>query len=225
MRKAIVIVAGGSGTRMNADIPKQFIEIEGCPILMHTIRKFYFYDKKIKIVVVLPENQIPLWEVLKQKYQFNIPHVVVCGGETRFHSVRNGLSVVEHDFLIAVHDGVRPFVSEETIKRCFEIAQEKGNAIPALPVKESIRWVEGEINKPIDRKNIWGIQTPQIFHGELIKKAFEQKYKPGFTDDASVLESAGYKINIVEGNPENIKITEKIDLIFATALLKSKKLN
>jgi 2-C-methyl-D-erythritol 4-phosphate cytidylyltransferase len=206
---------------MKTDIPKQFIEVEGIPILMRTILKFYEFDNQIKIVVVLPESQIPYWDELIKQHNFEIEHLVVHGGKTRFHSVKNGLDVVNPDYLIGIHDGVRPFVSGETLKRSFESAKFVGNAIPALPVKESIRWVEDEKNKPMDREKIWSVQTPQVFHGKLIKKAFEQGYQNSFTDDASVLEASGHSINIVKGNPENIKITEKIDLIFASALIKN----
>jgi 2-C-methyl-D-erythritol 4-phosphate cytidylyltransferase len=219
MHKYAIIVAGGSGQRMKSAIPKQFIEIAGKPVLMHTIEKFYRYDPEMPLIVVLPEIHIPLWEDMCLNHHFSIPHQVTHGGETRFHSVQNGLACIPQTGLVAIHDGVRPLVSLETIGRCFDMAAEKGNAIPCIPVHETVREENGLANRMIDRSHLKLIQTPQVFSITQLKRAYEQSYDPSFTDDASVLEQIGEKIVLVEGNRENIKVTEPVDLIFAKGLL------
>jgi 2-C-methyl-D-erythritol 4-phosphate cytidylyltransferase len=215
----IVIVAGGSGTRMKSDLPKQFIEIAGKPILMHTIENFFTFDCDMEIVVVLPENQIEFWQELCAEHQFSIPHKIVKGGETRYHSVRNGLESIPDAGIVGIHDGVRPLVSHEVIERCFAHAREKGNAIPCIAVHESVREISENGNAISDRSKLRLIQTPQVFDVSLIKKAFETGFDPSFTDDASVLEKAGFKIELVEGNRENIKVTEPFDLMVAEAVM------
>jgi 2-C-methyl-D-erythritol 4-phosphate cytidylyltransferase len=221
MQLYVVIVAGGSGKRMGAEIPKQFLELAGRPVLMHTIERFKTFNDAIEIITVLPENQLRHWLDLQREYSFNIPQTIVRGGTTRFHSVRNGLKFVSSPALVAVHDGVRPFVSIDTIRRCFAIAEEKGNAIPVISPVESLRIVDEEGSRPINRLHVKQIQTPQVFSADLIKKAYRQDYRQEFTDDATVVESSGIKINLVEGNRENIKITNPEDLIISTALLSS----
>jgi len=222
MRKFVVIVAGGKSVRMGGDIPKQFIEIKGKPVLMHTIEKFYNYDKLISIVIVLPHLQIAYWEELCRKYNFGIRHRVVEGGHERFFSVRNGLEAITDDnSLVAIHDGVRPLVSEETIARCFEVAETSQCAVPAVPAVDSIRIVTaGEGNKAVDRSLVRLVQTPQTFNTTLLKKAFYQQWEARFTDDASVFESDGNVVTLVEGNVENIKITSPADLIIAENLMR-----
>jgi 2-C-methyl-D-erythritol 4-phosphate cytidylyltransferase len=215
----VVIVAGGSGSRMKSSLAKQFIELAGKPILMRTIEVFYRFNPAIKIAVVLPRDQISFWKELCQKHGFLIDHEIIEGGETRFHSVKNGLSAVSEDGLVAIHDGVRPLVSLETINRCFEKASGLGNAVPCIPVYESVRSVHGETSSIIDRKNLRLIQTPQIFSNSLIKEAYKQAADADFTDDASVLERMGYVVHLVEGNRENIKITDPLDLAFAEHFL------
>jgi len=219
MKLYALIVAGGTGERMKSEIPKQFIEIAGKPILMHTIEKFRAFDGSIGIITVLPENQLRFWNELQKKYSFTVPHTLVKGGKTRFNSVRNGLGFIYEPGLVAIHDGVRPFVTIETIKRCFDTAEKLGNAIPVISPSDSLRIVTGNGSQPVDRTKIMLIQTPQVFRTELIRYAFRQDYSPDFTDDAIVLERTGEKINLVEGNRENIKITNPEDLLMARALV------
>ena len=219
MKLYALIVAGGTGERMKSEIPKQFIEIAGKPILMHTIGRFRDFDESIEIIVVLPENQLRFWSDLQKKYSFSVPHTLVKGGESRFYSVKNGLEFIDEPGLVAIHDGVRPFVSIETIKRCFDTAERLGNAIPVISPSDSLRMITGNGNQPVDRTKIKLIQTPQVFRTDLIRNAYRQDYLPEFTDDAMVLERTGEKINLVEGNRENIKITNPEDLLIAGALL------
>ena len=210
--KTVIIVAGGTGKRMQADIPKQFIELKSKPILMHTIEVFVKYDHHINIIVVLPENQMAVWKQMCKKYNFNIAHQMVAGGATRFDSVKNGLELAPDEGLVAVHDGVRPLVSVQTIHRCFEMAERTGAAIPVTDIVESIRKVEENDNEAVDRNLYKAVQTPQVFEAQILKAAYRQDYVPAFTDDASVVEAFGHKISIVEGNKENIKITTPLDL-------------
>jgi 2-C-methyl-D-erythritol 4-phosphate cytidylyltransferase len=219
MKLYAVIVAGGSGKRMGADIPKQYLELAGRPVLMHTLERFKAFDDSIEIITVLPENQLRFWADLQKKYSFNLPHTLVKGGKARFFSVRNGLKFVEEPGLVAIHDGVRPFVSLETIKRCFETAEKLGNAIPVISPSDTLRMVTDKRNEPINRLHVKQVQTPQVFNAGLIKKAYLQDYRPEFTDDATVLENTGIEINLVEGNRENIKITNPEDLVISNALL------
>jgi len=219
MKLYALIVAGGSGERMKAEIPKQFIEIAGKPILMHTIERFIDFDGSIEIITVLPENQLRFWSDLQKKYSFTIPHTLVKGGKTRFESVRNGLGFTDEPGLVAIHDGVRPFVSIDTIRRCFETAGKLGNAIPVISPSDSLRIETENGSMPVDRTKIKLIQTPQVFRTDLIMYAYRQDYLPEFTDDAIVLERTGAKINLVEGNRENIKITTPEDLFIARALI------
>lgn len=218
MKLYAVIVAGGSGKRMKTDIPKQFLEIAGKPVLMHTIEKFIAFDSSIEIITVLPENQLRFWNELQKRYSFDIQHTLVKGGKSRFYSVRNGLQFVDLSGLVAIHDGVRPLVSIDTIKRCFETAEKLWNAIPVISPSDTVRMVTETGTMPVNRLNVKQVQTPQVFHTDLIKKAYLQEYQPEFTDDATVLEKTGEKINLVEGNRENIKITNPEDLIIARSL-------
>ena len=216
-----VIVAGGSGKRMGAEIPKQFLELAGKPVLMHTIERFKLFNEAIEIITVLPENQLRYWAELQKKYSFTIPHTLVKGGSNRFFSVRNGLKFVNAPGLVAIHDGVRPFVSIDTIKRCFEAAEKHGNAIPVVCTDDSLRMITDQGSIPVNRMHIKKVQTPQVFKAGLIKKAYLQEYSPEFSDDATVLEKTGEMIILVEGNRENIKITNPEDIIISEALLQS----
>lgn len=223
LRKYVVIVAGGSGSRMGTEIPKQFIELCGLPVLMHTISAFRKAFQDIEIILVLPEEQIKTWKNLCVKHNFNTLLEICAGGETRFHSVKNGLSLLEGDGLVGIHDGVRPLVSDETIKRCYLEAAIYGNSIPFAEVVETVRYQEGDKSRMIDRSKLRLIQTPQVFRLQSIKDAFTQEPKSTFTDDASVLESFGGIIHLTEGNRENIKITHPIDLMIGEFLLLSRK--
>jgi 2-C-methyl-D-erythritol 4-phosphate cytidylyltransferase len=222
MTNCCIIVAGGNGSRMGTDLPKQFLLIAGIPVLMHTIRNFYDFDPSLQLVLVLPEAEIISWDNLCRKYQFTIPHQVIVGGNTRFQSVKNGLSLVSKCDLIAIHDGVRPFVCHETVARCFDCADQNGAAIPVLPANESLR--EGTMNEsvPVDRSRFYLVQTPQVFKASIIQEAYNQTFIPEFTDDASVVEHSGTAVQLVLGNRENIKITFPEDLMVAEMFLKNR---
>ena len=223
MKKHVIIVAGGVGKRMGTETPKQFLSLNGIPVLMHTIKAFYQYDKKIRIILVLPKEYLDEWSALCKQYSFNINHEVIVGGETRFLSVKNGLlHINETDCLIAIHDGVRPLVAEEVIKRSFDCAEEKGAAVPCIAVNDSLRILTEKYSKAIDRISVRAIQTPQCFRADLLKKAYEQEYEDYFTDDATVIESMGGKIYLIDGNIENIKITTPTDLQIAETLMKKR---
>jgi 2-C-methyl-D-erythritol 4-phosphate cytidylyltransferase len=223
MQKIVIIVAGGVGKRMNSNIPKQFMLLGDIPVLMHTIRVFTRYDKDIGIRLVLPEEETESWKRLCRQFHFTVGHQVYKGGETRFHSVLNGLEGITGSCLVAVHDGVRPLVSVKTITNCFLTAEEKGTAVPVLIPKESIREIAGENSVSCNRELFRVVQTPQVFQSEIILHAYNTEYRESFTDDASVVEQAGYKIYLTEGNEENIKITSPLDLRIAEALYRSGK--
>lgn len=214
-----LIMAGGSGNRMESHIPKQFLLLNGKPILMHTIERFHKYNPTIQKIVVLPDNQIELWKKLCNEHQFALPHHIATGGSTRFESVRNGLQTIENvEGIVAIHDGVRPFVSNQTLDRCIETAQKNGNAIPVIKPFESIRKLNQKGSEAVNRDEFVLVQTPQTFDIQTIVKAYKHDFSPFFTDDASVLEKTEHRIHLVDGNRENIKITEPIDLILAQAL-------
>ena len=212
-----IIVAGGSGSRMQHDIPKQFIPVAGKPILMHTIERFYNYSAHIRLVVVLPKEQLETWRELCREHEFKIFHMTVPGGATRFGSVKNGLGAVIGDGLVAVHDGVRPFVAKETIAVAFAAAANYGSGVVAVSPKDSIRELTADGSIAVPRANYKLVQTPQVFRASILQRAYEQPVQAHFTDDASVVESIGEKITLVEGSYRNIKITTPEDLILAEA--------
>jgi 2-C-methyl-D-erythritol 4-phosphate cytidylyltransferase len=215
----VVIVAGGSGKRMGVETPKQYLELAGKPVLMHTIERFLEFSNSIEIITVLPENQLRYWRDLQKRYSFEVPQTIVKGGAHRFISVKHGLEFVGTPGLVAIHDGVRPLVKLDTIKRCFEAAEKFGNAIPVVSPADSLRMMTAKGNKWINRNDVKMVQTPQVFDAELIKNAYKQEYDLSFTDDATVLEKTGVKIHMVEGNRENIKITNPEDLFIAQTLM------
>lgn len=219
VKKYVVFVAGGSGSRMKSIIPKQFMLLGRKPVLMHTLQKFYAYDTNVNLILVLPESQLAAWKNLCTQHNFSLNHQLIGGGETRFHSVRNGLSLIAEEGLVAIHDGVRPLVNAQTIANVFNTAAEKGNAIPCIPLNDSIRKIAGDSNVSVLRSDYRLIQTPQCFVVSAIKMAHAQNYHESFTDCASVYEANGGKINLVEGNPENIKITTPSDFTVAESLL------
>lgn len=221
MKNTVIIVAGGSGKRMKTSFPKQFLILNKLPILVHTINAFVNFDKKINIILVLPEGHIKLWENMCVKYHFKIPHKIIIGGTERFYSVKNALDSIEEETIVAIHDGVRPLVSEETIKNTFEMAKKEGNAVPFTDMVESIRFIDGQNNKAVERNLYKAIQTPQVFNSKMIKEAYNQDFSDTFTDDASVLEALGEKIFLTIGNIDNIKITTPKDLKFAEVILQS----
>ncbi len=222
MKEYALIVAGGKGTRIKRSLPKQFIEINRKPILLHTVEAFYRYSEKVSIVLVLPEDDFGIWDEICKKFNFNKPLLLQKGGETRFQSVRNGLDQMAGEGLVAIHDGVRPLVSEDIIGASFRLAAIHQCAVAAVRLKESIRMTDQDNTKAVDRSRFRMIQTPQTFNLQLIKKAYLIKEDPSLTDDASVAERAGHLISLFEGSYENIKVTTAEDLIVAEALLNSR---
>lgn len=216
-----IIVAGGKGLRMGSYIPKQFLPINGLPVLMQTIKRFREYSNELNIILVLPKAQQEYWHELTQNFHFSKDYVIADGGETRFHSVKNGLSFIPDDAegVVGVHDGVRPFPSIDVIRNCFETARTAKAVIPVLPVLETLRRTTGEnTTETVQRKDFCLVQTPQTFDIQLLKRAYEQPYQECFTDDASVVEASGHGITLVEGNRENIKITTPFDLKISRVL-------
>jgi 2-C-methyl-D-erythritol 4-phosphate cytidylyltransferase len=218
--KFAVIVAGGSGTRMGTETPKQFLLLQEKPLLMHTLQRFSDYPEKIEIILVLPEYQFPFWKKLCADHHFTIPHKIVAGGQTRFESVNNGLKEISTEGLVAIHDGVRPFVTKKIIQNTFESAEKYGNGVASIALKDSIRSIKKDLSHAEDRNAFRLIQTPQTFKISEIKKAFQKVKNKDFSDDASVLETAGGKIILTEGSYENIKITTPEDMIIAEAIAK-----
>ncbi|MES2381480.1 MAG: 2-C-methyl-D-erythritol 4-phosphate cytidylyltransferase [Bacteroidota bacterium] len=219
MKKIALIVAGGSGTRMGADVPKQFLLIGNKPVLMHTMEAFHT-AKVDEILIVLPSSEFDSWQNLCKQYNFKIPHQVIAGGDARFYSVRNGLDQIDNNSLVAIHDGVRPFITTAIIENSFSTAQAKGNAVVSVPLKDSIRRVDLLSNRSANRNNYYLIQTPQTFQSKLIKEAYAKAEHINFTDDAGVLEENGHAIHLIHGDYKNIKITTPEDLIIAEAFLK-----
>lgn len=222
MERYAILVAGGKGLRMGGDIPKQFLPIGGKPVLMRTIEVFRQAYPDIHIILVLPASQQEHWQQLCREYAFGVPFRIADGGETRFHSVSNGLKLVPDDAegIVGVHDGVRPFVSVETVRRCYDEAVERGAVVPVVSVVETVRQIREDgtsVTVPRDAYKL--VQTPQAFRVSLLKEAYRQPYIPAFTDDASVVEALGKPVHLVEGNRENIKITTPADIRFADGLL------
>lgn len=219
MQRSAIIVAGGSGTRLGGPVPKQFQTVKGRPLLMWTIEAFHRYDPAMRLIVVLPQEHFDIWRALCVGHRFFIDHAVVAGGEQRWHSVRAGLAKVEGDGLVAVHDGVRPLVSAALIGRCFEAADRHAAAIPVVPVVPSIREATADGSRALDRSRLLAVQTPQCFHADLLRKAFEQPYDPAFTDEATLVERLGVQVHLVEGEDPNIKVTTATDMRLAELML------
>ena len=218
MKKHIIIVAGGKGLRMGGDIPKQFLPVCGKPVLMRTLEAFHSYDASIHIILVLPVSQQDYWKQLCLEYRFELSHDIADGGETRFHSVRNGLALVKEEGLVGVHDGVRPFVSQKVIARCFEEAAVRKAVIPVIGVVETVRHLKENGSETVPRDQYKLVQTPQVFDVDLLRRAYQQPYVEMFTDDASVVEALGENVALVEGNRENIKLTTPFDMKLAELL-------
>lgn len=219
MKRFAIIVAGGKGNRMKSEIPKQFIEIGGKPILMHTIEQFYKADSNIEIILVLPKEQIQYWQELQTKHGFEVPVLVSEGGTSRFYSVKNGLEKVTSTGVVAIHDGVRPFVAASTIMKGFEVAEKEKTAIPTVNLVDSIRRVDEKVNRALNRADYRLVQTPQVFDIALLKTAYQQSFSDTFTDDASVIEAMGHSVTLFDGNSENIKITTPFDLKVAEMMV------
>jgi 2-C-methyl-D-erythritol 4-phosphate cytidylyltransferase len=221
MNRYAVIVAAGSGMRMGAPIPKQFLEVGGRPILMHTLNRFVAFDASIRLVVVLHPDYIEFWRSLCEKHDYSLPHSIVSGGSERFFSVQKAIqSLVDtEEAIVGIHDAVRPMVSVATLERCYATAQETGSAVPCVSVNDSMRIVDADGNRSINRSSLRIIQTPQCFRLNLLRRAFTQEYNTAFTDDASVVEALGESIELVEGNRENIKVTTPEDMHWLNLLL------
>lgn len=219
----LIVVAGGKGLRMGGDIPKQFQLLGGYPILMHTLNRLHESVPDATLILVLPALQQSYWKGLCHKFHFTLPLILADGGETRFHSVLNGLKVVPDDVdgVVGIHDGVRPFVAAEVVKRCMSHAAEMGAVIPVVPVVETIRHLEEQGSVTKNRDEFRLVQTPQTFRIDVIKNAYRQPYNPLFTDDASVVEASGVSVSLVEGNRENIKITTPFDKLVGEMLIQS----
>lgn len=219
MKKYVLIVAGGKGLRMGGEQPKQFLPLKGRPVLMHTLEQFYRSDVAMEIILVLPYEQQNYWKQLCEEHHFTIKHRVADGGESRFHSVKNGLSLIETPSIVGVHDGVRPFVSVDVINRCYELALTKEAVVPVVDVVDTVRHITNNGSETVDRSAYKLVQTPQVFNADLLLKGYEQAYSSAFTDDASVVEAMGVKVTLTPGNRENIKLTTPFDLKVAEALL------
>ena len=223
MKRHLIIVAGGKGVRMGGDLPKQFQLLDGKPLVMVTIENLYAMDVTMHIILVLPKEQIELWEELCAEYDFKVPVTVVTGGTTRFHSVQNGLAAIEdqEEALVGVHDGVRPFLAVKVFDELFREAAINGAVVPVIPVYESMRrFIGGQgATEPVPRDRYRLVQTPQVFKLSLLRRAYEQLYMENFTDDASVVENLGETVQIVDGNRENIKITTPYDFVVAKAIV------
>jgi len=227
MTEYVIIVAGGKGLRMGGDIPKQFLPIEGMPVLMRTIRRFREYSPALGIVLVLPKAQQDYWRSLCKEYAFEEDYLLADGGETRFHSVSNGLALLPDDIegVVGVHDGVRPFPSLDVIRRCYSTAVTAKAVVPVTPVVETLRQMDGTASHTVQRSDYRLVQTPQVFDARLLKAAYRQPYCDAFTDDASVVESYGQEVTLVEGNRENIKITTPFDINVAEAIISASMLH
>ncbi|MBQ6166686.1 MAG: 2-C-methyl-D-erythritol 4-phosphate cytidylyltransferase [Muribaculaceae bacterium] len=223
MRTIAIIVAGGSGTRFGAELPKQFLALGGKPILMRTIAAFAgIGGASLDVIVTLPADQMDLWRDLCERHGFAVPHRVVAGGETRWHSVKNALDSIGDLTgvdVIAVHDGVRPLATRELIGRTIETARRTGSAIPVVALNDSVRQLVGDDSRALDRSSLRAVQTPQVFDARMLMDAYRQPFDPTFTDDASVVEHAGHRVTLVEGDPQNLKITRPMDLALAEYLL------
>lgn len=218
----VIIVAGGKGLRMGGEVPKQFLPINGKPVLMRTLERFREYSADLQIILVLPKAQQDYWQRLCEEYHFSVDYQIADGGATRFHSVQNGLKLVPDDAegVVGVHDGVRPFVSVEVIGKCYEAARKDLAVIPVAPVVETLRYVGGDgPDRNVLRSDYRLVQTPQMFDIQLLKRANLQPYSEAFTDDASVVEGIGQKVSMVDGNRENIKITTPFDMLLAEVMV------
>ena len=219
MKKIAVIVAGGSGTRMNNKIPKQFLLLKGKPVLYYTINTFLQSYTDLSIILVLPEEYIAAGQEIIDAF-FDYKRIqIATGGRTRFHSVQNGLDLINEECIVFVHDGVRCLLTTDLIHRCYEAAMDLGSAIPVTDCKDSVRLIRGEENEAIERTRIKMVQTPQTFHSKILLPAFKIDYKDKFTDEASVVEAFGLKVNLIEGEDNNIKITRPVDIVVAEEVL------
>ena len=221
MNKYAIIVAGGTGSRMKGDTPKQFMQLSGKPVILYSIEAFFKYDPSVQIILVIHPDYLSLWENLAREYKISIPLQVVAGGKTRFDSVKNGLRLIQDNGLVAVHDAARPVINDDFIGRLFSAASTYGSAIPVVHLNDTIRIIEGDISHQQDRTFLRAVQTPQVFRVQELQRAYSQPYQSNFTDDGSVLETAGFPLHLTEGRQGNIKITHLQDIAVAEVLIKS----
>lgn len=221
MKKFAIIVAGGTGNRMQGDIPKQFTLLNGKPVIMYSIEAFFTHNPLVQIILVIHPQYLSLWEKLAKEYKISAPLLVVAGGKTRFDSVKNGLKLITEDGLVAVHDAARPVINAGFIRNLFSDASIFGSAIPVVPINDTIRMIDGGTSHPQDRTFLRAIQTPQVFKVSELQRAYMQPYEPIFTDDGSVMESAGFPVHLAEGRRGNIKITHPEDIAVAEVLMKN----
>jgi 2-C-methyl-D-erythritol 4-phosphate cytidylyltransferase len=219
MKNTVIIVAGGSGTRMGTSVPKQFLEINNKPVIIHTIEKFYFFDRNIHLILVISSGHRSIWDQISRNFSIPLRYEIAIGGQTRYHSVKNGLNLVKEESLVGIHDAVRPLIRTETIADIYREAANHGNAVPCVPVRESVREIKLSGSRIIDRKDLTLVQTPQVFLYTVLKKAYKIPYSAEFTDDASLVERSGVKIHLVQGDLYNIKITSPEDLEIAGRIL------
>lgn len=219
MEKYIIVVAGGRGTRMGGDTPKQFLPLAGSTVLMHTLDRMAAAEPEAALILALPHDQQEEWQRLCNVYNYTRPHTVTDGGDTRFQTVSNALELVPNNALVAIHDGVRPLVSTSVVQQAFATAATTGAAIPVMPVVESLREVVGDTSHAVERSAYRAVQTPQVFNSTLLKKAYNVPYRAEFTDDASVYEASGHNVYLIDGNRENIKITIPQDIALAEIII------
>jgi 2-C-methyl-D-erythritol 4-phosphate cytidylyltransferase len=218
IKKVAIIVAGGTGTRMNADMPKQFMLLANKPVMMHTLEKFHKAD--CELIVVLNVDYHDLWKSLCKQHSFEISHTLIKGGRNRFESVKNGLKSISSNAFVVIHDAVRPLIDLDTINKAFDCAEKNGNAVVVVPSRDSLRKLENDTSYSVPRSDYYIVQTPQIFEKNILDKAYKEEFRNEFTDDASVVEKLGIKIHLVEGKQSNIKITYSEDLEIAETLMK-----
>lgn len=219
MKKFAIIVAGGSGSRMGTTLPKQFLLLKDKPVLYYTLRTFLEAYDDLKVILVLPVQYTDMGQEIIDAFFDKERIQITAGGDSRFQSVKNGLQLIEEEAIIFVHDGVRCLLSTDLIHRCYDQALESGTAIPAIPSKDSVRIVKGEINESVDRNSVMLIQTPQTFHSKILLPAFQIDDKDKFTDEATVVEAFGMQVNLVAGEETNIKITTPLDMVLAERLM------
>lgn len=220
MKNYAIIVAGGTGTRMKGEVPKQFMLLNGKPVILYSIEAFYSYDSSIQIILVIHPDYLSLWKQLTIDFNTSIPFQIVEGGKTRFDSVKNGLQIVHDEGFVAVHDAARPAINAAFLRKLFGAASTYGSAIPVVPITDTIRIIDGDTSHQQDRTFLRAIQTPQVFKVSELQRAYMQPYEPNFTDDGSVMESAGFPVHLAEGRRENIKITHLEDIAVAEVLMK-----
>ncbi len=219
IKKYAIIVAGGTGTRMSGEVPKQFMLLSGKPVILHSIEAFYSYDPLLKLILVIHPEYFSYWEQLCGEFGISIPFQLAPGDTTRFGSVKNGLELTDDEGFVAIHDAARPLVDADFIGKLFLEAEKFGSAVPGITLNDTIRQLDGDTSRQLDRSLLRAVQTPQVFRVNELKRAYAQPFQPIFTDDASVMQSAGFPLHIVEGSRDNMKITHPTDIPLAEILL------